>query len=333
MAASTTPSSLDAFHTAMARLAGVRGAWGFIVVRTAFCADSDADEAQWTRAYRVLRQIALPKSSGDDVHGRRAGFAPREDDKTPERFALPVLADRAVLGGQKDLDLVRELVNQQVERYREARRRWVDAMKSGEEDDADEDDASVGSGSSSFWKSQLRLEGYLVVNDDALASLLAMADVLGDDRIEQTSQTPGTAQPHVIFLDATDPADVPYQGGSPFQGWMRAEVLALTEFEEQLDMCGNDAARRSIQVYPQRIYPGHTPVYNGMGNFRGVHGRAPPAAGGYVFPRGTPRGWEGTVATWESIPVEHRGRQTLGPPPAWFLRRQAEQSAAREGTQ
>ncbi|KXJ90401.1 hypothetical protein Micbo1qcDRAFT_205249 [Microdochium bolleyi] len=347
------PTSLDAFHTAMTGLADASGSWGFVVVRTAYHDERDVDAAQWARAYDMLRRTALRSISADhkgrSSHGDRAGFAPNADSKTPKSFVLPVLADRELFGrtelDEGDMHELRVLVNEQVQSYRDGRRRYLDMMKydSDDSDEDEEDDAKSENGANGVppWRSQLQLDVYLVVDQRAFETLLTAATAADDElkTSEQDQQSEAERIPNlsdsqappaaVIVLDAVDPADVPYQGGSPFLGWMRAQAQALGELELELEIGGSDPGRRAMRVYPQRTHAGQVQVYGGPRLFYDDIGDdVDVSVSGqqdrFVFPRGTPRGWEGTVAAWESIPEEHRGRQKLGPPPAWFLRRQKE---------
>jgi len=170
-----------------------------------------------------------------------------------------------------------------------------------------------------LWPSKLHLDGYLVVDNNAMAELLAASDTY---RAE-----PGynEGRPTVIFLDAVDPHNVRYQGGSPFMGWMRVEVQSIRDLELDLELHGHNAEKRSLMVYPQRQWHGQIPVYRGQGHARFIDPRPGEMTDKYMFPQGTPRGWQGTVATWESIPEKYRGRQSLGAPPAWFVRRQQQE--------
>jgi hypothetical protein len=166
------------------------------------------------------------------------------------------------------------------------------------------------------WPPGLRREGYLVVDGPSLSSLLE----------ESSTATAGAVKPHVVFVDATNPADLPYEGGSPFLGWIRARVVDLYDLADDLEH--NPCVEQRInEFYPHRDHPDQIPLYSISG------GRLlePDGDGGggnerYRFPKGTPRGWQGCVAAWESIPIEYRGRQQLGQPPAWFVSQQQKEA-------
>ncbi|KAJ1326042.1 hypothetical protein MN608_09244 [Microdochium nivale] len=337
--ASPTPTDgFAAFHTAMARLAGKRSSWGFIIVRTAFHDDDDDDDqdaSQWARAYAVLNRTKRDSIAGTWGCGRadagRAEFAPDPDVKTADGFELPVIANRSLLG--QDLDAVRAAVNKQVQRYRDGRQRWIEIME-----DSDEDDDPIHSGEGEGgvtpapWCSQLQLDVFLIIDCKALAALLAVANKdNNDDATSIPNRQEHAAEAQLLLLDSADPVDVPYEGGSPFLGWMRVHMQALGELDSELSgPRGSDASRRAMRIYPQRAHAGQVPVYHGgSGMVRDTGHMSLPKGDGAVahatFPRGTPRGWQGLVAMWESIPEELRGRQRLGQPPAWFIKQQQQQ--------
>lgn len=308
--------SLDEFHTTIDRLARTSGSWGFIVVRTA----AASDDSQWTRAYGTLRDFALRsiKLDYDAGHGRQnARPRPYTDSslKSPELFNLPVLDLQTAQADEKSLDDLRDLVNQQIEQSRQRDQSLPQEERGIEDVDDEKKDED-----SQLWLSKLHLDGYLVVDDEAMTELLAASST-----ISTTDLSHDDLQPTVVFLDAVDSCNVSYQGGSPFTGWMRVEVQSLSVLELDLELHGRDAGQRSRRIYPQRQWHGQVPVYRGQRGARFIDARLDKAADKYMFPRGTPRGWQGTVATWESIPEEYRGRQRLATPPAWFVRQQQQE--------
>lgn len=308
--------SLDGFRATIDRLARTSGSWGFIVVRTA----AASDNLQWMRAYDTLRRLALRSIEVDyDARHGRQNTRPRpytdSSLKSPDLFNLPVLDLQTAQADEKSLDSLRDLVNQQIEQSRQ-RDQSLPQGRSGRKDVDDES----GDEESTSWRSQLHLDGYLVVDDAAMTELLA-----GSSNTSTAEPSHDELRPTVIFLDAVDPCSVSYQGGSPFTGWMRVEVQSLSDLELDLELHGRDAEQRSRRIYTQRQWHGQVPVYRGQRGARFIDVRPDQTAEKYMFPRGTPRGWQGTVAAWESIPEEYRGRQRLGAPPAWFVRQQQQQ--------
>jgi hypothetical protein len=167
------------------------------------------------------------------------------------------------------------------------------------------------------WPPGVRREGYIVVDGPSLSSLLDDNETL----------------PHVVFVDTTDPADLPYEGGAPFLGWVRAPVVDLQYLAEDLERSPY-VEDRTYKIHPHRDHPDQIPMYTITGGrLLEPHGGGGSGSGHderYKFPKGTPRGWQGCVAMWESIPTEYRGRQKLGPPPAWFVKQQEEEKEQRQ---
>ncbi|KAJ0316007.1 hypothetical protein COL5a_011746 [Colletotrichum fioriniae] len=232
--------------------------WGFVVVRTAYVADSD--EAQWAAALKKLRAYATP--ADDDAA-----------EMGPDTFALPVIADSTVLSGA-DYASVRKAFNGWVEDF-------VRRKSSSNDDDDDEDEGGQ-------WPSDVRRDAFILIDEPVLTSLL-----------DAPAFIPGKApnldlEPWVVAVDAKDPASVPYGGGGPYMGFTRSRVRVLGQLWEDL------GSRSLAKLSPVREYDGQIPLYDGSSR-----GKLVDPAGGlewrFKFPRGTPRGADGTRAVLEEI--------------------------------
>ncbi|KAF9874725.1 hypothetical protein CkaCkLH20_07862 [Colletotrichum karsti] len=244
------PEQLNSqFRDTMNKLTHERG---FVVVRTAYAADDDADATEWSAALQKLRAWACPTDDNAEMD--------------PDTFALPVIADRETLNG---LDYTA---------VRRAFAGWVESYLRRTLADDDEDDP---------WPSDVRHDVCIVADGSALASLR--------NAPERPSAEFMDRGPWVVVLDAQDPANAPYRGGGPYQGWMRAEARALSQLAEDLDdrtLAGG--------LCPVREYGGQIPLYDGTPAGRLVD---PPGgvAGRYRFPRGTPRGVDGAQSMLAEI--------------------------------
>ncbi|KFY68816.1 hypothetical protein V496_00771 [Pseudogymnoascus sp. VKM F-4515 (FW-2607)] len=150
--------------------------WGFVVVRTAYADDEATDVAQWSTALAKLQEYAQPPGN----NARR----------TPDTFALPVVADPTLKGAS--YDAVRTAFNT-----------WMKHYQGGHK-----------------LQSDVRQNCCLVIDGPALASLLQAPELK-----ELPKQR--ALEPWVVAVDAYDPATIPYNGGGPYLGWTRVSALAV----------------------------------------------------------------------------------------------------------
>ncbi|KAI1874534.1 hypothetical protein JX265_004742 [Neoarthrinium moseri] len=196
---------------------------------------------------------------------------PREHnaEMDPATFALPVMASRSMLEGAS-FNAVRAAFNAWVHAYVRDRR------EAGTGDDGDE------------WPSDVRRDCCIVVDELALESL----------------QSASEAEPFVIVVDATDPDSVPYNGGGPYTGWMRATANSLGALYDNMESQGMGEG-----LCPIREYSGQIPLYDGSPAGRLID---PPEGleGKYKFPRGTPRGAQAGQAMLDEIKRATGGNYT-----------------------
>jgi hypothetical protein len=180
----------------------------------------------------------------------------RNEEMHPDTLGLPVMADRTLLDGVS-YDAVRTAFNS-----------WITAI--------DRDD----------WESDVRRDCCLVIDGPALTSLLEAPD--------PASPRMRGSEPWVVVVDAADLATLPYNGGGPYLGWMRALAGSLNE------LCGDLDSRSMHELCPIRKYDGQIPLYDD-----GVYNTLVDPEGGvsgrYKFPYGTPRGIEGGRAMLADI--------------------------------
>lgn len=150
--------------------------WGFVVVRTAYADDEATDVAQWSTALAKLQEYAKPPGN----NARR----------TPDTFALPVVADPTLKGAS--YDAVRAAFNTWMKHYQ---------------------------GEHKF-QSDLSQNCCLVIDGPALASLLQAPEL---EKLPKQRDL----EPWVVAVDAYDPATIPYNGGGPYLGWTRVSALAV----------------------------------------------------------------------------------------------------------
>ncbi|KAJ0163727.1 hypothetical protein CTA2_2501 [Colletotrichum tanaceti] len=244
---------------------GLTHEWGFVVVRTAYAADKD--EAQWAAVLEKLRAYATPDND--------------EAEMDPDTFALPVMADSAVLCGA-DYVSVRKAFNG-----------WVDDFTcrerpSDDDDDNDDNDDDQDDDQDEEWPSDVRRDACIVIDEPALASLLGAPDFV-------PGKVPDLkVEPWVVVVDAKDPASVAYSGGGPYMGFTRSYVRVLGQLFEDL------GSQTLARLSPIREYDGQIPLYDGS-----TRGKLVDPAGGaegrFKFPRGTPRGADGARAMLEDI--------------------------------
>ncbi|RMZ68165.1 hypothetical protein GMOD_00004369 [Pyrenophora seminiperda CCB06] len=190
--------------------------WGFVVVRTAYAADKDHDEAQWALALEKLRAYATPDDD-DDV------------EMDPATFALPVIADSTLLRGA-DQATVRKAFNGWIDDFVCHRKR-----KPVENDPNEE------------WPSDICRNACIVIDSHSLASLLKAPDLLRSN----ISCNPNL-EPWILIIDAKDPNSVPYGGGGPYMGFTRARARVLHQLYE--DLGARSLARLSpVRAYQGQI--------------------------------------------------------------------------------
>ncbi|WYZ36790.1 hypothetical protein EsH8_II_000296 [Colletotrichum jinshuiense] len=227
---------------------------GFIIVRTAYDPDPATDASRWSAALTTLRAYAKPVES--EYHQM-------------DELAILVMEDRESLNGAS-YNTVRSTFNA-----------WVDDYRRRKATEEDEDG----------WGSDIRRDCCLVVDDSAFLSLSAAPHL---ESVSKQRRLLVDGEPWVVVVDAEDPANIDYNGGAPYLGWMRTHVRALKDLNDDLE-----GLPMSKGLCPRREYDGQISLYNGG---RG-HLIDPPGGieSRYKFPRGTPRGREGARAMLAEI--------------------------------
>ncbi|WQF78718.1 hypothetical protein CDEST_03732 [Colletotrichum destructivum] len=209
---------------------------------------ADVDKESWTAALENLHRYVKAGDDAAEIH--------------PSTLALPVIADRSALNGIDYASI------------RNAFTGWLGEFlhhKRPLDDDGNED-----------WPSDVRRDVFIVIDDPSLASLLNAPEPV---RGRSPNLDP---EPWVIVVDSEDPDTVPYRGGGPYMGFMRARACALGQLFEDL------GSRSMGRVCPVREYEGQIPLYDGSLRGKLIDGDF--AAGArYRFPRGTPRGADGAM--------------------------------------